>query len=194
VCLATEGVLLLRAGRNLGFGGGNDAGIGVSSAPLLCLLNPDTVVAPGQLTRLVEVARAQPGAIVAPGFVHPDGSLQELGQRLLADATTVPVLDRGAPADYASAACWVLHRDVYATLGGFDPVFHPAYYEDVDFVLRARRAGHDLVVVDDVLVVHEQRGSTTSAPATLPDVSRQRAAFAERWADVLHSRATTAET
>ena len=34
--------------------------------------------------------------------------------------------------DYCSAACLLLRRDTFLTIGGFDPVFEPAYFEDAD--------------------------------------------------------------
>lgn len=188
-CLATEGVIVVRPDENLGFGGGNGTGVEMARGPLVCLLNPDAFLASGQLARLVSEAQQHPDVIVAPGFVYPDGSLQELGQRIRGDGSTVAVLEPGSPAvDYASAACWVLHREVFDALGGFDPVFHPAYYEDVDFVLRARRAGYPLVLVEDVLVVHHQRGSTTESSAEFPELSRQRAVFVERWHELVATR------
>lgn len=185
LCLTTSGVRLLRADANLGFGGGCAAGISAARADLICLANPDVAFAPGQLARLVDIARGNPGRIIAPGLLNEDGTTQELGQRIRADGWTSPVLPGDdVQHDYASAACWLLSRDLFESVGGFDPAYHPAYYEDVDFVLRAEQLGYELVVVDDVRVVHTQHGSSGQEP----DVERQRAVFRERWADHLAAR------
>jgi GT2 family glycosyltransferase len=192
VRLTTEGIRVVRPPDNLGFGGGNNVGVAVARADRVCLLNPDVFLAPGQLARLVGVAEQWPADIVAPGLFWPDGTPQEFGFRVLANGETRAVTDPAANnADYASAACWVLSKQVFASLGGFDEIFHPAYYEDVDFVFRARREGHELRIVDDVHVIHAAHSTTTSGwDADVPDAGRQRAIFVERWAHVLSGRPT----
>jgi GT2 family glycosyltransferase len=154
------------------------------------LLNPDVFLQPGDLRRLVEAARLHDGDIVAPGFLWPDGTVQEFGFRLLADGSTRAVeqpTDDGY--DYCSAACWVLPKALFDELDGFDRAFHPAYYEDVDFVLRAKQQGRSIRLIDDVQVVHAVHSGTASGwTEAIPDVSRQRAVFAERWADLLADR------
>jgi GT2 family glycosyltransferase len=185
LCLLTEGVRLVRTTANLGFGGGNSAGIAAARAETVCLLNPDVMLAPGQLTRLLAEAGTKPDHIVAPGLLNEDGTVQELGRRILSNGLTEPIMSSGSHApDYASAACWVLSRSLYDAVGGFDPIYHPAYYEDVDLVLRARDLGYGLTVVDDVRVVHTQHGSAGQRP----DVERQKALFMERWRDLVRSR------
>lgn len=190
--LATSGIRLVGATENLGFGGGNNLGVSVCRAPLVCLLNPDVFLQPGDLRRLVEAARRHEGDIVAPAFLWPDGTVQEFGFRLLADGSTRAVeepTDDGY--DYCSAACWVLPKALFDELGGFDAAFHPAYYEDVDFVLRARESGRTIHLVDDVQVVHAAHSEMSSGwTEAIPDVSRQRSVFVERWADLLADRPT----
>jgi len=185
LCLGTEGVRLVRTGDNLGFGGGNAAGIAAARSDTICLLNPDALLEPGQLDRLIEALGDRTDLIVAPGFVNLDGSIQELGQRLVSSGEPRSIREPGSHApDYASAACWVLRRELFELLDGFDPIYHPAYYEDVDFVLRAKALGCELEVVADVLVAHEQRAALDAHH----DDSRQRAVFVDRWAQLLAER------
>lgn len=186
VTIATSGVRLVISPDNLGFGGGVARGAAEASGDLLCLLNPDVEVVPGQL-RVLAARVAGARRLVVPAFVRPDGSLLERGARLLRDGETrfiTDLDDRHHRPDYGSAACWVLPRAEFDRLGGFDDAFHPAYYEDVDFALRFVADGGEIVIVDDVEMVHHHQGSTTEAP----DVERQRRIFAERWADVLATR------
>lgn len=184
LCAATSGIVLVRPDDNLGFGGGNNLGVAVARSRWVCLLNPDAFVEPGHLARLLAVARDDPGAIVAPAFLNVDGTVQEIGRRMTSEGWSVAIMTPGeAEPDYGSAACWVFDRSVFESLGGFDPAYHPAYYEDVDLAMRARRAGRAIRVVDDVRVVHVCGGATTN-----PDVERQRAVFLGRWADVLADR------
>lgn len=54
-------VRVIETGRNLGFAGGNNAGIGATLSEYVVLLNSDTQVTPGWLAPLVEAAEADPG-------------------------------------------------------------------------------------------------------------------------------------
>src|SRR5437764_13163601 len=48
-----EGARLVSPGRNLGFGGGANAGIGAARVPAVLILNTDAVPAPGALDALL---------------------------------------------------------------------------------------------------------------------------------------------
>jgi GT2 family glycosyltransferase len=185
LALSTAGVTVVSPGRNLGFAGGCELGALHATGRVLAFVNPDLVVGPGWLRPLL--AELDRGAsIVAPVFLDADGSIQEAGHVLYADGSTAPITaprslggdDDRAP-DYASAACWLIERTEHERLGGFDAAFHPAYYEDVEFALRAERLGHGVRVVPDVPVVHH-RGMGTHGSSRTVDTSAQRDELLER--------------
>lgn len=174
LALATSGVRLIAPGRNLGFAGGCELGALHAAGRVLAFVNPDLIVSAGWIDPLL--ARLAAGAsIVAPVLLNADGSVQEAGSRLWADGSTSqitePLPDSPIMPDYASAACWLVTRDEHERLGGFDPDFHPAYYEDVDLALRARAAGGRFEIATEVSVVHHH-GQGTGDTGT-PDTSEQ---------------------
>jgi len=182
----TTGLTLVRSSSNLGFAGGNNLGVAVTTAPTLCLLNPDVLLEAGQLEALLAESDAHPDAIVAPRLVNLDGSTQERGWRVIHDGHTRPVLEHDTvQPDYASAACWLLRRPVFDAVGGFDTGYHPAYYEDVDFALAAAAMGHPTRIVEDVPVTHEWSVTVRGGP---PDVAEQRARFVSKWSELIASR------
>jgi len=185
LALSTRGVRVLSPGRNLGFGGGCELGALFARGRVLAFVNPDLVVGPGWIQPLIE--RLELGAsIAAPMMLDTDGTIQEAGRIVHADGSTSAIRDPDALAggeirpDYASAACWLIRRDEHERLGGFDPAFHPAYYEDVELAIRSAALGGGLAVVTDVAVVHH-RGLGTHATSRTADTSAQR--------DVLLARA-----
>ena len=50
----------------------------------------------------------------------------------------------------------LFRTDVFRELGGFDPVFDPYGPEDLDFSLRARKAGYHALYVPEAVVLHER--------------------------------------
>lgn len=193
--LFTSGVRVVRPEINLGFGGGCEMGALHARGRFLAFVNPDVVVPAGWLEPLVDLLGDPTVAIAAPVLANPDGSIQEAGQRLGRNGQTSPIrsvppehADRPFPVDYASAACWVMSADVHEALGGFDPQYHPAYFEDVDVALRARSAGLRSMVHPGIRVAHVGGGGT---PGVAEPASRQRDLLLETWPEI-RWRATSA--
>lgn len=152
-----EGVRVLRPGRNLGFAGGANAGIAAARGEILLILNPDAVPEAGALDRLLEGFAAWPDAAgLAPRLEGPAGESQagwqlkklpsawELVRHALpwpgsAGPGTEP--PAGTPVEQPAAAALALRRGALEALGGFDPGFYPAWFEDVDLAKRLREAG-----------------------------------------------------
>jgi GT2 family glycosyltransferase len=153
-------VLLVRAAGNLGFAGGANLAAMLASAPLLLLLNPDARPAADALEALLEGFAALPEAAgLAPRLVGEDGRTQTgwqlralprprqlLLHTLFRDATRGNDAEppAGAIVEQPAAAALALRREAWERLGGFDPTFHPAWFEDVDFARRLRAAGTTL--------------------------------------------------
>lgn len=58
-----------------------------------------------------------------------------------------------------SSAGMLVRRDVWESLGGFDPRL-PMFRDDLDFGWRANRAGHRVAVAPDAVVYHAQAAAT----------------------------------
>jgi GT2 family glycosyltransferase len=148
---------LIRPGRNLGFGGGANAGAAEALAPILLILNPDAVPEPGALERLLEGFAELPDAAgLAPRLSGPDGASQAGWQlrrlptpwRLLLQTfpfagtpETAPEPPAGTPVEQPAAAALALRREAFEAIGGFDAGFYPAWFEDVDLARRLRQQG-----------------------------------------------------
>lgn len=188
LALGTSGVRLVEPGHNAGFGGGCNLGAGVARADLVAFVNPDAFAHPGWFEPLVEALRDPTVAIAAPVFLNPDGTVQEAGSRIDTDGAPWPSLDAPEPGEtatamFASAAWWLVRRSDFERLGGFDPAYHPAYYEDADLAMRFAAEGGATVVVGASRVTHHVHRSTPSHGH--PDSSHQRDEFLRRWADRL---------
>jgi GT2 family glycosyltransferase len=148
---------LVRAGANLGFAGGANLGAAVARAPLLLFANPDVTPAPDALPALLAGFAAFPDAAgLAPRLEGEDGapqtawqlrSLPRPGALLLhalfrdADRGAAAEPPSGTPIEQPAAAALAFRRAAWERVGGFDPRFHPAWFEDVDLARRLAAAG-----------------------------------------------------
>lgn len=193
-----RGATLVFNERNLGFSTAANQAAALAAGRYLCFLNPDALVQPGWLPPLLETLESFKGAgAVVPRFLGPDGTVDEAGSLVDRDARTL-AYGRGADPedpqyrfrrviDYGSAACLVLPAWAFRRVGGFDPVFYPAYCEDVDFLLSLRALGRRTVYDPRSTVVHAGAGSTDEVVRGRL-IDRNRPILLERWRDELAER------
>jgi hypothetical protein len=170
-------VVLIEAGRNLGFGMANNLGMDRATRELVLLLNSDCYAEPGAIDRLA--AAFDDEKVVAAGgrLNHMDGSLQQSVARHLTlghvfdeqvFAFKVCVFGRywmpeQLPQDKVSVvpqvmgACLMLRP-----VERFDPRFF-LYCEDTELCLRLERHG-SIVYVPSAVFTHELGASSRKAP------------------------------
>jgi GT2 family glycosyltransferase len=190
------GARIIENAINAGFARGSNRGAQLARGRFLCFLNADAFVQTGWLPPLLEVFERDPSAGVAvPLFLHPDGRVQEAGSALDCEGSPLAIGDGDDASafehrfirtvDYGSAACLLVRADLFEEAGGFDPVYSPAYYEDVDFCFKLRERGFTTVYEPRSRVVHRRGGGSPQAQALM--VANRRV-FAGRWKERLDRR------
>ena len=199
--IAREGwtwVTLRALSTNLGFAGGNNAGIECAKETgdvpeYVLLLNSDTVVRPSAIQALVDFLDSHPKVGIAGSRLEdPDGTYQLSTFRFMGIASELEaaistglvtrVLGRwmarrpldGATCrvDWLAGASFMVRREVLDTVGLLDPGYF-MYFEEMDLCLRAARAGWQTWYVSSSRVVHlvgRSSGVTRrdTAPKRLP--------------------------
>lgn len=173
------GVILLENETNLGFGEGNNVGLKYAlehGADWIFLLNNDIAVAPELLSELMKVAHGGPkiGALGPTIYYFDDndtlwfaggqvnfwtGQIAHRGIRKK-DIGQYPSVEN---VDYLTGCALLLRAEALRLVGLFDPIYSPAYTEDVDLCQRIRRAGYDLRYVPAGKVWHKVSSSTGGA-------------------------------
>ena len=191
-----DGCLLLRQEENLHFLRGANIGARCARGQHVLFLNNDAMLKPGSLTAASQLFddEAEVGA-VGGKIVLLDGTLQEAGGIVWRDGSCLGYGRGRDPADaacnfrrdvdYCSGAFLMVRRALFEQLGGFDPVFAPAYYEDTDLCMRLRAAGHRVVYEPRVELTHFEYGSARSAEAATKAMEANRKLFVQRHAAVL---------
>jgi GT2 family glycosyltransferase len=186
--------------HNAGFGPACNQAAALARADLLLLLNTDAFVRPGWLEPMLASFTDASVAAVIPRYLHPDGSLQEAATLLARDGTVLVYGDGDDPqlpvyrfrriVDCGGAACMLIRRDVFERVGGFDPVYAPAYYDDTDLCMRIAELGLNLLYEPRSTVTHVRYGS--GGPQRAGELSeRNRSVFVERWQSKLIGRPWT---
>ena len=107
---------------------------------------------PAQSKAAIETLEQIPDAGAVGGrIILPDGTLQEAGCVIWKDGSCAGYGRGGDPearefnwrrvVDFCSGVFLVMPRKLFASLGGFDETFAPAYYEEVDLAVRIREIG-----------------------------------------------------
>jgi N-acetylglucosaminyl-diphospho-decaprenol L-rhamnosyltransferase len=172
-------VRLLRSPTNSGFSGGHNQAIAASPARFYLLLNSDALLRPGAIRALLEAAKADCVAgLFAPRIETEDGTqltscfrVHSPVSELIRGAASGPVtrllgrykvsLQVPHPETgigWASFACILLRGAMVETIGLMDEGYF-LYFEDVEYCLRARRAGWHIRHVPEARMVHFRGGS-----------------------------------
>lgn len=192
-----EWVEVISAGRNGGFAYGNNLAIDAAlradpQAARLLLLNPDTLVRRGAFRILTQFMDAHPDVGLAGGSSEdPDGTRQHCAFHFpspmgeLVTYARLGIIGRlfrrhapvGLPAaarqvDWVSGAYLLIRREVIDSIGRLDEGYF-LYFEETDFILRARRAGWPCWHVPESRIIHlvgKSSGVTSrhTAPKRIP--------------------------
>ena len=186
--------------RPFNFSALNNEAARQSDAPLLLFLNDDTtVINPGWLTAMVELA-TQPGVgAVGAKLLYPDGTIQHAGVVLgLFDicghafkgvcAEELPYFDFPLVIRDVSAvtgACMMVPADKFHECGGFDEEALPIAYQDVDLCLKLRQKGYRVLFTPHARLCHHEAAS--KRPEDKDPSPSETLAFRSRWKAVIEN-------
>lgn len=146
-----------------------------AEAEIVVLLNNDMEVHAGCFAALAQVFERRPRLFAAvPRIVRTATGLDEAHTRLHFRRGVVATAVDGdplRPPDYACGGAMAVRKSVFLELGGFDPLFAPFYWEDVDLSYRARKRGMEIAFVPEARVDHDH-GATIGGRFTPAEVSR----------------------
>ena len=189
-------VVLIANTDNTGYAEGNNQAIKSAKSTYILLLNPDVLLPPGGLERVVAVMEQHPDAgALGVRQVHPDGRLQRsvrgfpsplsvlwellgfsrlfAGSRLFgAYRMTWFDYQQVAEVDQPMGTFLLIRRAVVEQIGVLDEAF-PIFFNEVDWCLRCKRAGWKIYFTPDVEIIHYGGASTTQVGAAMAWESRR---------------------
>jgi len=158
-------IKIIENGENLGFGSAVNRGLGLAKGDYLLFLNSDLKLhskCVGELAKVLESDSNVGGTI--PKILHIDqqNTINSLGVLINYTGIAYPNLlgqkDPGyqEPFESACGGIFMLKREVYETVGGFDEDLF-LYHEDHDLSWRIRLAGWHLKVIPQAIMYHHYK-------------------------------------
>ncbi|MCA0188548.1 MAG: glycosyltransferase family 2 protein [Proteobacteria bacterium] len=188
--VSDERVRIIRNGNNLGFAAACNIGARASAAGTLLFLNPDSVLAPGALRRMIEVLESNPSIGMVGGLLcNPDGSEQPGGRRVFPTPRRAfmrafglshlgkwfpslfsdfllhkePLPNAPTPVEAISGACMLVRREALEDVGLWDDCYF-LHCEDLDWCMRFRLNNWLVMFVPDARVIHVSGACSRSRP------------------------------
>jgi GT2 family glycosyltransferase len=155
---------------NLGFAGGNNAGVREARGGCVAFLNNDTIADPGWLRALLNGVDERGGFVLTTArivYVHDARVIDSAGDGFLLAGGAFK-RGHGAPSTAAGesrevfgvcGAAFLMPKRVFDELGGFDEDFFFSH-EDVDLSYRARLLGYRCRYVAEATVRHHGGGTS----------------------------------
>jgi GT2 family glycosyltransferase/ubiquinone/menaquinone biosynthesis C-methylase UbiE len=193
---------LLHLEVNRYFGEGNNLGVELANGKFIVIMNNDVTVTKNWLPPLMKAFDNHSNCgVVGPKFVYPDGLLQEAGAFIQEDGTSLQIGKHEDPktpkfnyereVDYISAATILLRKEIFEQVLGFDFIYEPAYYEDVDLCLKISELGLKTYYIPQSCVVHHEHATAANPKNSLllnNIVAINREKFVIRWKKYLKTR------
>jgi N-acetylglucosaminyl-diphospho-decaprenol L-rhamnosyltransferase len=162
-------VILIQNPTNLGYAAAVNRGFAESKGNFILVLNPDTVLHEGFLSKLSKILEENSQQrIIGFKLTDENGEYQQsawntpkllslfyemfLPYKFYIRLTSINP-EKACEVQSVSGACMFIHREVFNKIGGFDERFF-MYYEDTDFCLRAREAGIAVRYHPEVSIIH----------------------------------------
>ncbi len=203
-----ERVTVLRPGRNLGYGAGNNCALTASAgwSRYFLILNSDLEFDGQGIDRMVSYLDHHPDVVLAaPKVVYPDGRLQTLCRLLPTPADLLGrqfrpnakathdrniryefrdwSYDHPAQFPFLSGCFMLARRSALDELGGFDERFF-LYGEDVDLSRRLHAKGRTMFV-PAMTIVHDYRSRVGFKPHLIRLMVTNLARYFSKWGWVL---------
>ena len=144
--------------------------------PYVIMLNDDiTVITPDWVETMLEHARRPEVGVVGPKLLYPDGTIQHAGVVLGPYAGSAHAFKQyhgdytgyfGLPnvtREYSAVtfACAMMRRSLFDEIGLLDDEHLPIAFNDVDFCLRARERGYQIIYTPHAVLYHHESVTKT---------------------------------
>ena len=156
-------VTVLTNTKNLGFGLTVNRGVSEATTPYVFLMNSDVILNDQSFTLAVK-ALEKDRSLFAVSFAQREKDGKVVGKNSYTwhhglffhrGETDNKLGNNG----WAEGGSCIVDREIFQKLGGFDPLYAPFYWEDLDLSYRAWKQGYKVIFDPDILVEHHHEST-----------------------------------
>jgi GT2 family glycosyltransferase len=158
-----QNIILLENKKNLGFGQTVNRGVAKAKGELIMLLNDDVIFHNESFLNAIKYFKENP-QLFAVSFAQKekDGSIVGKNKTFWRNglffhqkADDLTFGDN----DWAEGGACLVDKQKFQQLGGFDPIYSPFYWEDIDLSYRAKKAGYKIFFDPNITVDHHHEST-----------------------------------
>ncbi|OGH61956.1 MAG: hypothetical protein A3G34_14400 [Candidatus Lindowbacteria bacterium RIFCSPLOWO2_12_FULL_62_27] len=185
--------------QNLGFQGASNLGFSKARFPVVLSLNNDVEVTPQSFAQLAAHFSRPDLFAVSAKLLQWDRTTYLAGRRIgVFEEGHLRLVDEPgdgsvSPTLFATGGAAAFDREKLLALGGFDPIFHPLYWEDIDLCYRAWKRGWRVIYDPNIVMYHKHRATieTLVEPDRLQQITA-RNSYLFLWKNLSEGRALRA--
>lgn len=206
--VSDPGIIVSRNKENEGFPRACNKGFRRGRSPLVFFLNSDVVLKPGSVAHMIKQIDDPIIGVVGMKLLFPTHHEIEVAK---VDPTRRPaekvqhvgvvITVRGEPyhvfigwdANHkrvnrvrdifaVTGAAFMTRRSLYQRLGGFDEIYGGGSWEDIDFCVKVRELGYNVIVDVDAVGTHYTNATASTLGIGFP-IKQNQQIFMSRWAN-----------
>lgn len=156
-------IILIENKDNLGFGSTVNAGVKISKNPFVFLLNSDVILSDDSFKKTTSRFQQDPH-LFAVSFAQKEKNGQFVGKnriffhRGLVQHSRANDFTLGING-WAEGGTCIVDKSKFEELGGFDNLYAPFYWEDIDLSYNAWKSGYNILFDPTVVVEHHHEST-----------------------------------
>jgi len=173
-------VVCIRHPQNLGFSKSVNEGVSHSNSDFLIFINNDVYPKPGYIEKSMEYF--DDPMVFAVNFNEENSSWPKVSWHS-GKFQFIRGEDKSGPhySAWPSGGSCILRRSIWDKLGGFNEIYSPAYWEDIDIGWRAWRSGYKIIWTPSPVVVHHHESTFGLKNKQYMDLIKQRNELLFTW-------------
>lgn len=198
-----QGSRIIRSNQMTGFSDGANKVIRAGSAPLVLFVTDDVVLHEGAIETLLK--RMEDKSIGQCGYKllfptdsndqhRPSGKVQHIGMASTISGDMIhpcigwdaanPKCNVSREVLAVTGASFIIRRNIFNQINGFDPIYGRGYYEDMDLSFKVRGSGHRVFIDTEAVATHGVGQSFQTLKEQIP-IHQNRQVFLLRWAHAM---------
>lgn len=175
-------VIVVENETNLGFTKPINQGVSKSSAEYIVLLNNDVRPEKGYLANILNFF--EDDKVFAVSFNENESSWPLVRWDGKIQFTRGEEKSKPRYTAWASGGSAIFRRSIWDKLGGFNEIYSPFYWEDIDIGYRAWKSGYKVIWDNESLVFHEHESTAKKINPSYLSLIKQRNELLFTWINI----------